>query len=129
MAAAAGRSTRSLVGMRISTVRAIKRGALVVGALYGVGAILVALALGWSWLTKGTVPPQPWWQYLLAPVAVVGIWLSIELMGTFITNGFSFQEPQTPRRRALGTVGVVVLLVTLLLVLPLVSVWLDWHAD
>jgi len=110
--------------MRISTARSIKDVAAFAGVLYGFGAVVGAIGLGWSWLTNDSLPSLTWWQVLLAPGAIVIVWLLCELVGTFVGNGFSMREPETPGRRRLGKLGIILLLVTLLLVLPLVKIGL-----
>lgn len=90
---------------------------------YLIGALLYGAHLGWTWFAEGAIPDRPLWKHLLAPVAAVVLWLVLEAIGTYVANGFTFDEVNPSKwRRIAGLIGMFVLLAVVIIGIPLYQI-------
>lgn len=87
--------------------------------VYCYGALLSAFMLGWSWLIRHEAPDLPWWQWVLAPLLVGLTALTLEGVGTFLSNGFSLSSSPSRGRRIAGGAALFIALVLLVVGWPM----------
>lgn len=90
-----------------------------IGILYAYGAFLGTIGMAWSWLEDRGVPQLLWWQFLLAPFVIGATAVALEGLGTFLINGFAFDQTESKVRVELGKAVLVALLLVLVIGLPI----------
>jgi hypothetical protein len=96
--------------------------AIILTAIYLVGAIYWGADVLLAWFRGGTLPSGKWWHLVIAPVAIGLVVVVLQAIGHFLDNGFSFAATQSQFRQRAGEATIVLLMIAIAIGWPLYQI-------